>query len=104
MISVSEQVVVNTPNERVVQLRVKDQVTQIRDIATPRIDVIRVGVQGPVSALAQSVQQQAQKAEQAAKQATQVANEALTGLGDLLDQLNQSLDFHGGAISAMKES
>lgn len=104
MINVAQHVVVSHETERVVQWRQHDPCINVQQHDPPTIQVLTVGVQGPVGTVAENVLQRAAQAEQSAQQATLVAEQAVNDLSLLADQLSQSLTFYSGAISAIEES
>lgn len=110
MINVSQRVVVTNSVERIVKVKVQDSVVEVREPAEPRVQVVTVGVQGPVGTVAENVLQRALQAEQSANEAKLAATEAqemagdtLQGLTALVDGMKQRLDYHTGAISAIEE-
>lgn len=97
-----ERVVVRHGVERVVTVRQAGRTVEVRQLVSPRVSVVSVGVQGPVGVLAEGVLQRTLQAEAAARQATAVAAEASDVLEDLLTDLRAAFQHHAGAISAQE--
>lgn len=94
------RVVVSHGVERVVSVNHSGQVVEVRQQLDPRLNVISVGVQGPVGALADDVLQRTKLAEINAYQALALASDTSAVMGALLDDLQGSFNYHAGVISA----
>lgn len=103
MINVSQRVVVTHGVERIVRVNIRGSVVEVCEPAEPRVQVVTVGVQGPVGTVAENVLQRAMQAEQAATAAQTMASDTLEGLTALVNGMQQSLDYRIGAISAIEE-
>lgn len=86
--------------ERIVTLKQDAGVVEIRQAIAPRLNVISLGVQGPVGVLAENVLQRTQQAEQNAMQALELATGASATLAGLLEDLQGAFIYHAGVISA----
>ncbi|WP_213159203.1 hypothetical protein [Pseudomonas aeruginosa] len=86
--------------ERVVTVRQAGRVVEVRQALAPRVNVIAVGVQGPVGALAENVLQRTLQAEADASAALALATDANAALVALLEDLQGAFVYHAGAISA----
>ena len=100
MSAAQTKVVVTHGIERIVTVRQGGQVVEVRQQVSPRLTGIRVGVQGPVGALAENVLQRTKQAEADAKAALALATDANATLGALLEDLQGAFIYHAGAISA----
>lgn len=78
-----------------------NQVT-IRQLSRPRINVVSVGVQGPVGTVAESVLTMAQEAKETANQASQKADEASQDQQSMVSGMTLTLDHYIGAIEAQE--
>ena len=96
----AQRVVVTHGIERVVTVRQAGRVVEVRQALAPRVNVVAVGVQGPVGALAENVLQRTKQAELDARQALTLATDANAALGALLEDLQGAFTYHAGAISA----
>ena len=96
------RVIVTHGIERVVTVRQAGRVVEVRQALSPRVNVIAVGVQGPVGALAENVLQRTKQAELDARQALTLATDASATLRTLLEDLQGAFTYHAGAISAQE--
>lgn len=86
--------------ERIVTVKQGASVVEIRQVIAPRLNVISLGVQGPVGVLAENVLQRTLQAEQNANQALALAKGADSTLAGLLEELQGAFIYHAGVISA----
>lgn len=98
----AQRVIVTHGVERVVTVRQGGLVVEVRQALSPRVNVIAVGVQGPVGALAENVLQRTKQAELDARKALTLATDANATLGTLLEDLQGAFTYHAGAISAQE--
>lgn len=96
----AQRVIVTHGVERVVTVRQAGRVVEVRQALSPRVNVIAVGVQGPVGALAENVLQRTKQAELDARKALTLATDANATLGTLLEDLQGAFTYHAGVISA----
>lgn len=96
------RIVVNSPVQRIVTVTQGDQVVEVRQALSPHIQVISMGVQGPVGTVAESVLSQAAAAEATAGEAKALSEDTATDLASLTTQLRDAFTYHTGVISAQE--
>lgn len=96
------RIVVTSPVQRIVTVTQGDQVVEVRQALSPHIQVISMGVQGPVGTVAERVLDRAAAAEAAADEAMALAEDTATDLASLTTQLRDAFTYHTGVISAQE--
>lgn len=96
------RIVVTAPVQRIVTVTQGDQVVEVRQALSPHIQVISMGVQGPVGTVAERVLDRAAAAEAAADEAMALAEDTATDLASLTTQLRDAFTYHTGVISAQE--
>ncbi|MBF7051746.1 hypothetical protein IOC61_00180 [Halomonas sp. KAO] len=96
------RIVVTSPVQRIVTVIQGDQVVEVRQTLSPHIQVISMGVQGPVGTVAERVLDRAAAAEAAADEAMALAEDTATDLASLTTQLRDAFTYHTGVISAQE--
>ena len=96
------RIVVTSPVQRIVTVTQGDQVVEVRQSLSPHVQVISMGVQGPVGTVAERVLDRAAAAEAAADEAMALAEDTVTDLASLTTQLRDAFTYHTGVISAQE--
>ncbi len=96
------RIVVTSPVQRIVTVTQGDQVVEVRQSLSPHVQVISMGVQGPVGTVAERVLDRAAAAEAAADEAMDLAEDTATDLASLTTQLRDAFTYHTGVISAQE--
>lgn len=96
------RIVVTAPVQRIVTVTQGDQVVEVRQALSPHVQVISMGVQGPVGTVAEDVLTRAAAAEQAAAAAQAEATQTTDDLASVVTRLNNAFAYHAGAISAQE--
>tara|TARA_B100000929_G_scaffold244902_1_gene202989 strand:+ start:1095 stop:1403 length:309 start_codon:yes stop_codon:yes gene_type:complete len=96
------RIVVTAPVQRIVTVTRGDQVVEVRQALSPHIQVISMGVQGPVGTVAESVLSQAATASATAEEAKALSENTATDLASLTTQLRDAFTYHTGVISAQE--
>lgn len=96
------RIVVTSPVQRIVTVTQGDQVVEVRQSLSPHVQVISMGVQGPVGTVAERVLDRAAAAEAAADEAMALAEDTATDLASLTTQLRDAFTYHTGVISAQE--
>lgn len=96
------RIVVTSSVQRIVTVTQGGRVVEVRQALSPHIQVISMGVQGPVGTVAESVLNRAAIAEATAEDAKTLAEGAATDLASLTRQLRDAFTYHTGVISSQE--
>ncbi len=88
--------------KQLVRMDMGGNVVTITQQSRPRINVVSVGVQGPVGTVAESVLTMAEEAKAAAEQATELAETTSQEQADMVSGMTLTLDHYIGAIGAQE--
>jgi hypothetical protein len=98
----THRIVMRHTVRHVVRMSAGDNQVTILKSGNPRINVVTIGVQGPVGTVAQSVLTMAEQAQAAAKQAEQLANVVQAEQQQMFSSMSLTLDHYIGALAAQE--
>lgn len=99
MINSSQRIVVTNTVDRIVTLSVGGAVVEVRESTKPNVQVVTVGVQGPVGTVAENVLAMAAQAEAAAARAEALAVQNDADLTQFVNSLSNAIAYQSGVFS-----